>query len=90
LIKATAPGAGGSFSLSVLGPRILKRDFDPGFYVEHFVKDLGIVLEESERMGIKLPVTSVAMDMYKQLMEQGNARMGIQGLMTVLEKMNGV
>jgi len=50
MVNALKPGAAGSFSLSVLGPRILKRDFDPGFYVEHFVKDLGIVLEESEQM----------------------------------------
>lgn len=69
MIEALKPGAAGSFSLSVLGPRILKRDFDPGFYVEHFVKDLGIVLEESERMGISMPATAVAMDMYKLLME---------------------
>ena len=76
MVEALKPGAAGSFSLSVLGPRILKRDFDPGFLVEHFVKDLGIVLEESERMGISMPATAVAMDMYKLLMEQGGARLG--------------
>jgi 3-hydroxyisobutyrate dehydrogenase len=41
--------------LEKLGPRVLKRDFEPGFYVEHFVKDLGIALEECRRMGIALP-----------------------------------
>ena len=50
-------GAAGSFALKNLGPRIIKRDLDPGFYVEHFVKDLKIILEESERMNIKLPAT---------------------------------
>ena len=54
-------GAAGSFSLSVLGVRIIKRDFDPGFYVEHFVKDLGIALEESRRMKLSLPGTALAM-----------------------------
>ena len=57
MIDLLAKGAAGSFSLDKLAPRMLRRDFEPGFYVEHFVKDLGIVLDESKRMGISLPVT---------------------------------
>lgn len=53
-------GAAGSFTLSKLAPRMLKRDFEPGFYVKHFVKDLGIALEESRRLGISMPGTSLA------------------------------
>jgi len=53
-------GAAASFSLEKLAPRMLRRDFEPGFYVEHFVKDLGICLEESKRMGISMPGTALA------------------------------
>jgi len=48
-------GGAGSFHLEKSAPRILKRDFEPGFHVEHFVKDLGIALSECKRMGIVLP-----------------------------------
>ena len=58
MIDLLAKGAAGSFSLDKLAPRMLRRDFEPGFYVEHFVKDLGIVLDESKRMGISLPGTA--------------------------------
>ena len=44
-------GAAGSKSLEVLGPRILARNFEPGFYVEHFIKDMGIALDESKTHG---------------------------------------
>jgi 3-hydroxyisobutyrate dehydrogenase len=61
-------GAAGSFTLSKLAPRMLKRDFDPGFYVKHFVKDLGIALEESRRLGISMPGTALANQFYIALM----------------------
>ena len=60
MIPLLSKGAAGSFSLEKLAPRMLRRDFDPGFYVEHFVKDLGICLEESKRMGISMPSTALA------------------------------
>ena len=60
MIPLLSKGAAGSFSMEKLGPRMLRRDFDPGFYVEHFVKDLGIALDESKRMGISMPSTSLA------------------------------
>jgi len=67
LIKLLAQGAAGSFSLEKLGPRMLKRDFEPGFYVEHFVKDLGIVLDEGKKMGLALPGTALAAQFYHAL-----------------------
>lgn len=60
MIELLKGGAAGSFSLEKLGPKMINRDFEPGFIVEHFVKDLGIVLEESKRMGIAMPGTSQA------------------------------
>ena len=55
MITLLNKGAAGSFSLDKLGPRMLRRDFEPGFYVEHFVKDLGIALEESRKLNLGLP-----------------------------------
>jgi 3-hydroxyisobutyrate dehydrogenase len=55
MIKLLNKGAAGSIQLEKMAPRMLKRDFEPGFYVEHFVKDLGIALEESKRMNLALP-----------------------------------
>lgn len=69
---------------------MLRRDFDPGFYVEHFVKDLGIVLEEAKRMELSLPNTALAQQFYHALVAQGGAKMGTQGLLTTLEKFNNV
>jgi 3-hydroxyisobutyrate dehydrogenase-like beta-hydroxyacid dehydrogenase len=67
---------------------MLRRDFEPGFYVEHFVKDLGICLEESRRMGLALPGLALANQFYLALVAQGGARLGTQGLLLVLEKFN--
>ena len=55
IISTIQGGAAGSFSLSVLGPRMIKRDFDPGFFVEHFIKDMEICLEEAKRYNLCLP-----------------------------------
>lgn len=60
MIPLLSKGAAGSFTLERLAPRMIKRDFDPGFYVEHFVKDLGIALDEAKQMGISLPGTALA------------------------------
>ena len=53
VLESVASGAAGSWSLSNLGPRIIAGNFDPGFFVEHFLKDMGIALEESRRMGLE-------------------------------------
>ena len=60
-VELLSGGAAGSAALKVLGPKILNRDFEPGFYVEHFVKDLGIVMNEIDRMGISLPGAAMAL-----------------------------
>ena len=52
MVELLKGGAAGSFTLAKLAPRMLKRDFEPGFYVEHFVKDLGIILDEAGRMNV--------------------------------------
>jgi 3-hydroxyisobutyrate dehydrogenase len=71
-----------------LAPRILRGDFGPGFYVEHFVKDLGIALAEAKRMRVALPGLALAEQLYVALMAQGGARLGTQALFCALDRMN--
>jgi len=88
-IKAVGGGAAGSFSINVLGPRIIKGDFDPGFFVEHFIKDMGIALSEAKRMNIALPGLALANQLYIALQAQGNGRKGTQALILALETLSG-
>jgi 3-hydroxyisobutyrate dehydrogenase len=67
MITLLNKGAAGSFSLDKLAPRMLRRDFDPGFYVEHFVKDLAIALEEARRLNLGLPGLALASQFYQAL-----------------------
>ena len=69
---------------------MLKRNFEPGFYVEHFVKDMGIALDEANRMNLCLPGLSLVNQLYQGLISQGGARNGTQALLLVLEKLNNV
>lgn len=85
VLKSVSGGAAGSWSLSNLAPRILKSDFAPGFMVEHFVKDLGIALEECRRMNIRLQGLELAERLYRKTMEQGHAKDGTQALYLALE-----
>ncbi len=78
VLASVASGAAGSWSLSHLAPRILRGDFAPGFYVEHFVKDMRIALEESDRMYLSLPILSKVCDLYQELLKAGYGRNGSQ------------
>jgi 3-hydroxyisobutyrate dehydrogenase len=89
-VELLGGGAASSFSLNVYGPRIIKRDFEPGFFVEHFFKDMGIALEESKRMGVKLRGLELAIELYKYMIDEGLGKKGIQGLYLALEKLNNI
>ena len=80
VLKSISTGAAGSWSLSNLAPRMLKRDFEPGFYVKHFLKDMNIALAEAEKMNLPLPGLKLAREMYKQLEQLGFAEKGTQVL----------
>jgi len=90
VFKSVSVGAAGSKALEVLGPRILARNFEPGFYVEHFIKDMGIALAEAEKMHLSLPGLGLAKQLYEALRAQGFGRKGTQGLMLALETLNGI
>jgi 3-hydroxyisobutyrate dehydrogenase len=89
-IKAVGSGAAGSWSINNYGPRIVQRNFDPGFFVEHFIKDMKIALSESKRMGLNLPGLELALRFYQELESQGHGRKGTHALMLAFEKMNNV
>ena len=90
VFKSVTVGAAGSKALEVLGPRILARNFEPGFYVEHFIKDMGIALAEAEKMNLSLPGLGLAKQLYESVRAQGYGKKGTQALMLALEAMNGV
>ncbi|PID22488.1 oxidoreductase [Sporosarcina sp. P3] len=80
MLQSVTSGAANSFSLSDLGPRIINENYEPGFYVKHFVKDLHIALQESERLNLKLPGLQLAHDMYADLLAKGYGEKGTQVL----------
>ncbi len=84
VMQSVGPGAAGSWSLTNLGPRILRGDFQPGFFVDHFVKDMGIVLEEARRMSLALPGLALANQLYISLQAQGGGKLGTQALIKAL------
>ena len=89
VLASVASGAAGSWSLSNLGPRIINHDFDPGFFVEHFIKDMGIALDEAKRMNLSLPGLALAHQLYVALRAQGHGRDGTQALQLALAKLSG-
>jgi 3-hydroxyisobutyrate dehydrogenase len=90
VMKSVSPGAAGSWSLLNLGPRIIANNFDPGFVVEHFIKDMGIALQESRRMGLSMPGLALANQLYISLASQGYGRHGTHALEIALANMAGV
>jgi 3-hydroxyisobutyrate dehydrogenase len=90
VMESVGSGAAGSWSLSNLGKRIMDDDFDPGFFVEHFVKDMGIALEEARRMDLSLPGLALAHQLYVALMAQGRRRDGTQALHLALAALSGI
>lgn len=90
VMKSVSSGAAGSWSLSNLGPRIIENNFDPGFFVEHFVKDIGIALNESKRMGLSMPGLALAEQLFLALMAQGHSRLGTHSLQLALAGLSGI
>jgi len=90
VMQSVASGAAGSWSLSNLGPRIIEGNFEPGFFVEHFVKDMGIALDESKRMGLSMPGLALAQQLYLALAAQGHARDGTHALELALASLSGI
>jgi 3-hydroxyisobutyrate dehydrogenase len=90
VLQSVGGGAAASWSLNNLGPRIMDRNFEPGFFVEHFLKDMGIALDEARRMKLALPGLGLAQQLYVAVQAQGYGRKGTQALMLALETLSNV
>jgi len=88
VLKSVSSGAAGSWALSNLAPRIVSGQFDPGFFVDHFVKDLGIAMQESKRMSLKLPGLELACELYDRVVERGDGQLGTHALQMTLSEMS--
>ena len=90
VINVIGKGAAGCWSINNLGPRVAKGNFEPGFFIKHFVKDMGIALKEAKLMNLALPGLALAYQFYMYAMALGLENLGSQGLYKVLAKMNGI
>lgn len=90
MLQSIRSGAAACWSLDNLAPRILKGNFEPGFIVEHFVKDMGIALAEARHMGLSMPGLAVVHQLYLALQAQGHGRRGTQALLLALEHLSNV
>jgi 3-hydroxyisobutyrate dehydrogenase len=88
VIDVIGKGAASSWSINNLGRRIVKGDFDPGFFIKHFIKDMGIALDEAKRMNLSLPGLALAHQFYISATSMGYENLGTQGLYKVFEKLN--
>lgn len=86
VLQSISSGAAGSWSLSNLAPRMIQGNFEPGFYIKHFIKDMTIALEEAEKMGMEAPGLSLTLSLYKQLAEKGEENSGTQALYKYWER----
>lgn len=90
VINVIGKGAAGCWSINNLGPRIVKGNFDPGFFIKHFIKDMGIALKEAKNLNLSLPGLALAYQFYVSATALGLENLGTQGLYKVFCKMNGI
>ncbi|MDB5350215.1 MAG: beta-hydroxyacid dehydrogenase, 3-hydroxyisobutyrate dehydrogenase [Planctomycetota bacterium] len=90
VLQSVSGGAAGSWSLSNLGPRIVAGRFEPGFFVEHFLKDMGIALAEARRLHLALPGLALAETLYRAVEAQGHGRDGTHALMLALARISNL
>ncbi|MEC0302367.1 NAD(P)-dependent oxidoreductase [Terribacillus saccharophilus] len=86
VLQSITTGAAGSFSLSNLAPRMIKGDYDPGFYVKHFIKDMKLALEAANEMGMTTPGLELSLSLYERLAENGDEDLGTQALIKLFTK----
>ncbi len=90
MLSSIAKGAAQCWIVDNLAPKMVKRNFDPGFFVEHFEKDLGIALAECGRMNIAMPGLALVRQFYVALKAQGHGRLGYHSLLLALEQLSAV
>ncbi len=90
MLESIRGGAAACWTLDNLAPKILQRNFDPGFFVEHFIKDMGMALEEAKRMGLALPGLTLVHQLYQTVQTLGHGRSGTHALMLALEDLSHI
>jgi 3-hydroxyisobutyrate dehydrogenase len=90
VLQSVGSGAAGSWSLNNLGPRMIAGRFEPGFFVEHFLKDMGIALAEARHMQLALPGLALAEQLYHAVQAQGHGRDGTHALMLALARLSAI
>ena len=90
VMESVGSGAAGSWSLENYGPRMIGNNFDPGFFVEHFIKDMGIALAEANRMDLSLPGLALAHQLYTALRAQGGGRKGTHALQLAMASLSHI
>jgi 3-hydroxyisobutyrate dehydrogenase len=90
MLQSIRSGAAGCWALENLVPRVLKGNFEPGFIVEHFIKDMGIALSEAQQMGLAMPGLALVHQLYLALKAQGHGRRGTQALVLALEHISNL
>ena len=88
LLESIRQGAAGCWTLDHLAPKMLQRDFSPGFFVEHFIKDMGMALAEANRMGLLIPGLAVVHKLYQAAQAYGHGRSGTHALLLALERLS--
>jgi len=83
VLQSIGGGAASGFQLNVLGAKMIVGDYAPGFYVEHFIKDLKIALIEAEQMNLALPGLSLAKSLFEKMAAKGLQRNGTQGIFQI-------
>lgn len=74
--------------MDYLAPNILRRNFEPGFFVEHFMKDMGLALEDARRMKLSLPGLALAHELYQKVVAPGHGRSGTHALVLALKELS--
>ena len=90
VIDVIGQGAASSWSINNLGRRIAAKDFNPGFFIKHFVKDMGLALAEAQRVNLSLPGLAMVHQFYTAAKATGHENLGTHGLYRVLAEMNGI
>ena len=90
VLKSIGSGAAGCWTLDNLAPRVLDRNFAPGFFIDHFIKDMEIALSEAARLDLSLPGLALVNQLYRAIKAQGHGKSGTQALVLALEQMAGI
>lgn len=81
VLDTVSTGSAGSWQMTNMAPRILDGDFEPGFFIKHFVKDMKIAFDEAKDRDMKLEMLSCVLNMYNELADKkGLGEKGTQAL----------